>query len=79
LIVKEGITDFAGYARHDYTIRLSLPEVAAILATVGAAPVDDCPEVLATALSRSLRELIRIAGVCVWPTRALPQTTSEGM
>jgi hypothetical protein len=77
-ISKPGITDFSGYARHDYTVQLSLPDLAEILAAVGAAPVEDYPEALSSALSPSLRALIRIVGVCVWPSRtATPSSAND--
>jgi hypothetical protein len=75
---KSGITDFSGNARHDYVVQLSLPELAEILGAVGTAPVEDCPETLSSALSPSLRALIRIVGVCVWPIRTATSAPNEG-
>jgi hypothetical protein len=54
LISKRGVDDFVTAARHDYTIELTLEELAGILEVVGSDPVDSCAETLSSALSPSL-------------------------
>ena len=62
---ENSIPDFSTTSRHDYKVSISLAELAKILSIIGEKPVNDSPEIISSALSPSLRPLLRIVSICI--------------
>lgn len=64
-IRQSGLSDFAGTATHDYTIKLPLPDIKLIVEMIGEELTNEVPDVISKAFSPSLRQIIRIARTCI--------------
>lgn len=62
---QNSIGDFSTYAKHDYTVSISLSEIKSILSVIGEKPVNDLPEIISSAFTPILRPLLRILSICV--------------
>jgi len=62
---ENSIPDFLTTSQHDYEVSISLAELENILSIIGQKPVNDSPEIISSALSPSLRPLLRIVSICI--------------
>lgn len=68
-ITARNIEDFATPARHNYSIYISPSEFSKMVSAIANARASNA---LSDALAPILRDLIRLATVCIWPPAASP-------